>query len=173
MNNRFQGLRHRFRPLFICWILIMWILLMGELSWANVLGGLIVGLLVTMLLPLPAMPVAGLHIHWGKLLAFLGSWLVDFIQASFKVAWLAIRPAEPPRSAILQAPMRVDSEFVLSVAVLLYNLQPGGSVSEIDIAERMLTVHVLDADNEAAIARELEAVAKLERNLIAVFERTV
>lgn len=164
------GFIHRFRPVYVLWITVMWMFLMGEASVANLVGGLLVGLGVTLLLPLPAMPVAGVHVSWGKLVLFLLGWVVDFTHASVKVAWLAIRPAEPPRTAIVDVPMRVDSEFALTVAVVLYNLQPGGAVTDIDIAERMLTVHLLDASN---IEEEIASVAKLERSLIDIFERTV
>ena len=59
-----KGLRNRFRPAFITWLMVMWIILVGEISWGNIVAGLVVGTLVVYLLPLPAMPVAGLHISW-------------------------------------------------------------------------------------------------------------
>lgn len=65
-----------------------------------------------------------------------------------------MRPQEPPKTAILELPMRLDSEFILSLAVSLYNLQPGGTVTDIDIANRMLTIHILDAASEAEIEKE-------------------
>ena len=92
-------------------------------------------------------------------------------KASVKVAWLALRPQEPPKTAILNVPMRVQNDLVLSFATVLYNLQPGGSVTDIDIANRMRTVHVLDAASPDAIKNEIQNVADLERNLIHVFER--
>ncbi len=173
IGGRLSGVQHRFRPWFIVWILVMWCLLMGELTVANVVGGVLVGLAVTYLLPLPAMPVGGLDISWGLLFRFIGVWLWDFVVASLKVAWLAIRPADPPRTAILTAPMRVDNEFVLALAVFLYNLQPGGTVTDIDSAGRMLTVHIFAADNKPDIERALGSIGKLERAMIAIFERSV
>ncbi|APT93302.1 cation:proton antiporter [Corynebacterium phocae] len=164
--------RGRFRPVNLAWLVVMWVLLMGELSWANVIGGLVVGILATVLLPLPAMPLSDMHISWGKLLVFLGTFAFDFLVASVRVSWLALRPSGPPRTAIVNVPLRVDSEFVLTAAVLLYNLEPGGTVTDIDIANRTLTVHLLNADSEADIAREIRAIAKLERTMIDIFERT-
>jgi len=73
---------------------------------------------------------------------------------------------------VVQVPMRVSSELILSFATVLYNLQPGGSVSDIDIANRMWTVHLLDAGTEEALAREIAAIATLERRLIHIFERS-
>ncbi|MDY5839807.1 MAG: Na+/H+ antiporter subunit E [Corynebacterium camporealensis] len=170
-RNRFQGVRHRFRPGFVVWIMVMWCMLMGELSWANVFAGLGVGLLIVFALPLPAMPVGGVHISYGSLIKYMFIWAWELFFASLKVGWLAVRPQEAPRQAIVELPMRLENEFVLSVAVMLYNLQPGGTVSDIDIANRMLTIHILDAGSEAAIEREITAVAKLESAMIRIFER--
>lgn len=166
-----DGIRRRFRPWFIVWITLMWCLLMGEFSWANFISGLLVGSLIVFGLPLPAMPIAGLQVHWWALLRYMVSWVRDLLVASVKVAWLALRPADPPKSAIVRVPMRVSNELVLSFATSLYNLHPGGTVSDIDIANRMWTVHVLDADSPDAIENEINNVAELERNLIRVFER--
>ena len=169
---KFAGLRHRFRPWFIAWITAMWCLLMGEVTVANLVGGLLVGLFVVLALPLPAMPIAELKVSWGKLALFMVGWTIDLFHASFKVAWLAVRPQDPPKTAILELPMRLDSEFILSLAVSLYNLQPGGTVTDIDIANRMLTIHVLDAASEAALEREIANVAGLEASMSEIFERS-
>ena len=166
------GIRRRFRPAFIVWLTIMWCLLMGEFTVANLVGGAAVGFAVVFLLPLPKMPVDGIRISIIPLLGFLVRWFAELLLASIRVGWLALRPQELPRAAIVRAPMRVDNELVLSFAVSMYNLQPGGAVTDIDIANRMLTIHLLVAPDEEAIARELAAVARLERTLITIFERT-
>lgn len=165
------GFKRRFRPLFILWLTVMWVMLMGELSWANVVGGFLVAAAIVLLLPLPAMPISNLSVRWGALVMLILNWLWDLAVASVKVAWLALRPQDPPKTAILNVPMRVQNDLVLSFATVLYNLQPGGSVTDIDIANRMWTVHVLDADSPDAIENEVNNVAELERNLIRVFER--
>ncbi len=167
----FDGFRRRFRPWFVVWITFMWCLLMGEVTWANVVSGLLVGLGVVLALPLPAMPIAGLRVNWLRLARYLLIWVGELMVASVKVAWLALRPAAPPKTAILQVPMRVSNDLVLAFATALYNLQPGGSVSDIDIANRMWTIHVLDADDEEDIVREIENVATLERRMITIFEK--
>lgn len=160
----------RFRPLYLISIVALWCLLMGEVTWPNLVGGLFVGLLVIFALPLPAMPTRGIRLSWLRLLAFIGIWLKDLAFASVKVSWLALRPAAPPKTAILKVPMRVSNEFVLYFATCAYNLQPGGSVSDIDIANRIWTIHVLDADGDDDIEREIQNVVDLERRMIKIFE---
>ncbi|AWB82663.1 Na+/H+ antiporter subunit E [Corynebacterium yudongzhengii] len=167
MLNR---LRFRIRPAFVAWIVVMWCLLMGELSWANVFAGIIVGLGVVILLPLPAMPIGGMRVHWIGLIRFVIVWFRDLIIASVKVAWLALRPAPPPKTAIIRMPMRVSNELVLYFATVAYNLQPGGSVSDLDIANRMWTVHLLSVPDEKALEREKKSITELERAMIRIFE---
>ena len=169
---RFAGIKHRFRPWFMVWIIVMWCMLMGEVTVANLAGGLLASLFIVFALPLPAMPVAGISVSWGKLFIFMAQWFVELMEASLKVGWLAVRPQEVSKTAIVKLPMRVENEFVLALAVSLYNLQPGGTVSDIDIANRMLTIHLLNADSEEHLEREIAAVRKLEADMIAIFERS-
>ena len=169
---RFSGIKHRFRPWFMVWIVVMWCMLMGEVTVANLVGGLLASLFIVFALPLPAMPVAGISVSWGKLIVFMAQRFVELMEASIMVGWLAVRPQPVPKTAIVKLPMRVENEFVLSLAVSLYNLQPGGTVSDIDIANRMLTIHLLNADSEEDLEREIAAVRKLEADMIAIFERS-
>mgnify|MGYP001260776412 FL=1 len=170
MNKYLTGARHRFRPTFILWLTIMWCLLMGAVTWASVFGGMLVGLGIVFFLPLPAMPISELNVSWGRLIRYMFIWTGELLWASVKVGWIAIRPGEKPKNAILRGPMRVENELVLSFAVVLYNLQPGGTVAEIDIANRMLTVHVLEATTQADIDREVANLVSLERHMISIFE---
>lgn len=166
-----DGIKRRFRPWSLVWLTILWMALQGEVTWANFFAGLALALLIVFGLPLPAMPIHGLTIHWGAFFRLLGSWLVNLLFASVKVAWLALRPQRPPRTSIMRVPMRVQNELILSFATMLFNLQPGGSVTDIDIANRMWTVHLLDTETEEDLEREVADVARLERRLIETFER--
>lgn len=170
MNHLLTGIRNRFRGGFVLWLAFMWLLMQGDLTWGNVAAGLALGVLIVLVLPLPAIPRSGNKIHWSKLLLFVLQWFADLIVASAKVSWLALRPAAPPKNAILRVPMRVSDDLVLYLATCAYNLQPGGSVSDIDIANREWTIHVLHADNQTDIDREIANVAKLERQMIDIFE---
>ena len=165
-----EGFKNRFRGPFVVWLTLMWILLMGELSWGNLAAGLSLAVLIVVLLPLPAVPRQDAKVHWGKLIAFIFIWVWDLLVASVKVAWLALRPQEPPPNAIVRVPMRVSSELVLYLATCAYNLQPGGSVTDIDIANREWTIHILDARDEAAVQKEIRNVQTLERQMLDIFE---
>lgn len=162
------GIRTRFHPLFVVWLTIMWVLLMGELSIGNVVAGVLLGCAIVLFLPMPRVPRGNHGVRWTKLLTFVLRWIVDLMVASAKVAWLALRPQAPPKSAIVKVPMRVSNDLILYLATCAYNLQPGGSVSDIDVANRLWTIHILDAND---IEREIDSVARLEKDMITIFER--
>lgn len=166
-----RNLADRFRPWFIVWLTAMWILLMGELTWANAVAGLLLGTAITMLLPLPKLPTSGIRVDLPKLFVFVIRWVGQLIVAAINVSWLAIRPADPPRSAIFKVPMRLDSELALYFATCAYNLQPGGCVTDIDLANRTWTIHVLSAGTQDDVEKALADVQKLERSMIELFEK--
>ncbi|AEG84753.1 Na+/H+ antiporter subunit E [Corynebacterium ulcerans] len=165
------GVRRRFRPLFVVVATVMWVMLMGELSVGNLVAGLLVGLIVSIALPLPSLPAEGLTINILPFLGLISRWTLYLFSGSIRVAWLSIRKAEPPRSAIVTVPMRVDSELVLSLATTLYNLQPGGTVTDIDVANRLWTVHILDASSTDKVDAEIAAIEQYEQRLKRAFER--
>ena len=170
MARLWAGFQNRFRWSFVIWLTLMWILLMGELSWGNFLAGLGLGFAVVLALPLPEVPVHNRKVNWFRLVLFLFEWTWDLLVASARVAWLALRPQPQPKNAILKVPMRVSSELVLYLATCAYNLQPGGSVTDVDVANREWTIHVLDASTPQVLQREIDNVAKLERQMIEIFE---
>ncbi|MEZ2122713.1 MULTISPECIES: Na+/H+ antiporter subunit E [unclassified Corynebacterium] len=165
------GVRRRFRPQAVLWLTFMWALLWGEFSAGNLLAGLGIGVAVTLLLPLPSMPGSGTGVRWPALLRLAGRFSIDLVASSVKVAVIALRPAPVPPGAIIIVPMRVQEDLVFSFAVTLLNLQPGGTVTDLDIADRKLTMHLIDGSSTGVVEREIRRIAQLERRLIHIFER--
>lgn len=154
----------------LCWLTLVWILLWGTFSAANILSGLAVALVITLLLPLPAVPVEG-RVHPLSLLWLIITVMYYLVLSSVQVAWLAIKPGPPPLSAVLRAHLAVKSDLVLALAVNIFNLIPGTIVLEIDQSRRMLYLHVINVGSDRAMQSFYRQVAKVERLLIASFER--
>ncbi|MBV7282626.1 MULTISPECIES: Na+/H+ antiporter subunit E [unclassified Corynebacterium] len=165
-----EGFKRRFRPLSVVLLAIIWVMLYGEITPGNILAGLGIGVAVTVLLPLPSVPMTWSRIAWWQLLRLAGAFVGDLVVSSARVAWIALRPGQPPRSAIVYVPMRVQDEFVFALAATVLNLTPGGSVCDLDVANRRMVYHVLDGRSPAAIAAAKESVRDLEKRLIAIFE---
>jgi multicomponent Na+:H+ antiporter subunit E len=162
--------RWALRAWVLCWLMLVWILLWGTVSAANILSGLSVALLITVLLPLPMVTVEGrLHPLSLARLMVVVSWYL--VLSSVQVAWLAIKPGPPPRSAVLRIRFAVKSDLVLALGVNAINLTPGTMVLEIDRDQRLLYVHVLDVASSRAVNRFYHEVAMLEHLLIRAFER--
>ena len=162
--------RHVLRIWTLCWLVLVWILLWGTLSAANILSGLAVALLITVLLPLPLVPVEG-RVHPLSLLRLLVVVAYELVLSSLQVAWLAIRPGPPPRSAVLRARLAIKSDLVLALAVNIITLIPGSMVLEIDQERRLIYVHVIDVGSEKAVTRFYRQIEQMERLLVATFER--
>jgi multicomponent Na+:H+ antiporter subunit E len=154
----------------LCWLVLVWILLWGTLSAANILSGLAVALLITVLLPLPVVPVEG-RVHPLALLRLLVVVAYELVLSSLQVAWLAIRPGPPPRSAVLRARLAIKSDLVLALAVNIITLIPGSMVLEIDQERRLIYVHVIDVGSDRAVTRFYRQIEQMERLLVATFER--
>ncbi len=162
--------RHALRLWVLAWLVLVWVLLWGKASPANILGGLVIALLITVLLPLPPVPVEG-RVHPLSLLRLLVVVSYELVLSSLQVAWLAIRPGPPPRSAVLRAHLAIKSDLVLALAVNIINLIPGSMVLEIDQERRLIYVHVIDVGNDKAVDRFYRQIEQMERLLVAAFER--
>jgi multicomponent Na+:H+ antiporter subunit E len=154
----------------LCWLILVWMLLWGTVSAANVISGLAIALMITLLLPLPAVPVEG-RVHPLSLLLLIGLVAYELLMSSLQVAWLAMRPGPPPRSAVLRAHLDIKSDLVLALAVNIVTLTPGSMVLEIDRARRLIYVHVIDVGSDKAVSRFYRQVSRIERLLVATFER--
>ncbi|MDG4663396.1 Na+/H+ antiporter subunit E [Mycobacterium sp. 236(2023)] len=162
--------RNALRIWIVLWLVLVWVLLWGNISAANVLSGLAVALVITVLLPLPAVPVEGrFHpLSVLRLVLTVAYWLV---VSSVQVAALALKPGPPPLTAVLRAHLDIKSDLVLALAVNIMNLTPGNIVLEIDQTRRMIYVHVLDVGSERTVNRFYHQVDKLQKMLVASFER--
>ena len=154
----------------LCWLILVWMLLWGDVSAANALSGLAVALLITVLLPLPPVPVEG-RLHPLSALYLAAKVAYYLVMSSVSVAWLAIRPGPPPLTAVLRIHLALKSDLVLALAVNAINLIPGAIVLEIDQTRRMIYVHVIGVESDAAVERFYHQVAEVERLMIASFER--
>ncbi len=159
-------LRHQ-GPL-ITWLVLVWMLLWGTWSWANLLSGLLVALTVLALLPLPHV-VGGTRVRPLPLLAFLGHFVVDLFVSGAQVAWEAVRPGPPGRSAIVQVRLRADSDLLLTMLAEVLSLVPGSLVLDLDREEKVITLHLLNVRDLAAVDQEKESVLRAEDRLVRAF----
>jgi multicomponent Na+:H+ antiporter subunit E len=156
-------LRHQL-PLLV-WLVLVWILLWGSWSWADLLSGIVIAVAVTVLLPLPAV-VGGIRVRPLALLVFLGHFLVDLAVSGAQVAWQALGPGGPQRSAIVRVQLRTDSDLLLTMIAAALSLVPGSLVLDLDREKRAIALHLLHV-------RDLDGVARKKTGVLATEDRVV
>jgi multicomponent Na+:H+ antiporter subunit E len=154
----------------MAWLTFVWVLLWGTYDIPTVVSGLGVALLVLIVLPLPRVPVEG-RIHPLAVAELIVRLFIDLCRSSAQVAWLSIRPAKPPLSAVVRARLAIKSDMILTLAVDFLNLVPGTMVVEIDHSRRLLYVHLIDASSPEKVKAFYKQVATIERLFIKAFER--
>jgi multicomponent Na+:H+ antiporter subunit E len=144
---------------------ILWMLLWGGVTPLLVAGGVVVALLVMTVFPFPPVQWNGRLRPWPalKLVAIFG---VDLLVASLQVAWIAVRPSAPPRSAVIRVDMATRSELLLTLTVELISLVPGSLLIELDSARGRVWLHLLDGSTPEKAERGRQNALAQERRVI-------
>lgn len=146
----------------LLWLVAVWMLLWGRFSLGNALVGLLLAILVTRLFPLPRVPHVG-RLHPWAATVLLVRFLAGLVPATIQVAFYALRPGPPVRSAVIAVQMRSPDDLPVTLTAEMVSLTPGSSIIEMDREARILYVHVLgltdpgDADAVRAGIQALEA----------------
>ncbi|CAL9358847.1 Na+/H+ antiporter subunit E [Streptomyces sp. enrichment culture] len=159
-----RALRHL--PL-VVWLWILWILLWGSTGSTGPVvfaGGLLVAVAVVVSFPLPPLQPGAVPrpLRIGRLLAHL---LTDIVGAGATVAWQALRHGRKTSSAIIEVPLRVDTDLLITLVAEVVTISPGTVVTEIDRRRGVLYVHALPTRDEQDLARLREEVRAVERRV--------
>jgi len=144
-NARRIAVAWRYDVPLVAGLTVLWALLWGSWTPLTLLCGIVVALLVTQALPLPPVPLSSrfsiVHFAW-----FLVVWSGLVVLASFRVAWVALRPRGVRRSSITLLQLHTTSEMTFTLATLAISLVPGSYVADVDLRRRRLLLHVLDTE---------------------------
>jgi len=144
-NARRIAVAWRYDVPLVAGLTVLWAMLWGSWTPLTLLCGIVVALLVTQALPLPPVPLSARfsipHFLW-----FLVVWSGLVVVASFRVAWVALRPRGVRRSSISLVQLHTTSEMTFTLATLAISLVPGSYVADVDLRRRRLLLHVLDTE---------------------------
>lgn len=144
-NARRIAVAWRYDVPLVLGLTVLWALLWGSWTPLTLLCGVVVALLVTQALPLPPVPLSARfsipHFVW-----FLVVWSGLVVVASFRVAWVALRPRGVRRSSIALLQLHTTSEMTFTLATLAISLVPGAYVVDVDLRRRRVLLHVLDTE---------------------------
>ncbi|GAA0798253.1 Na+/H+ antiporter subunit E [Spirilliplanes yamanashiensis] len=158
-------LRRRNRIVAVAGLVAVWLLLWGSFTPLTLAGGIVLALVVLAVFPLPPVTFAGRLRPW-PIAVFTALFLRDLLLASAQIAWLAIRPGPPPRSAIIAVPLRVGSDLNLTLTAEAVSLIPGSLIVEADRRTGTLYVHVLGVTGPAGVERARAGVLDLEARIV-------
>lgn len=128
----------------VCWLWLLWAVLWGSLSPLVVTSGLLMALAVVVAFPLPPVrtPAGRRPV---RIVRLLGRLAVDLVRSAATVAWEAVRYGSRTSAAIVEVPLRADTDLLVTTVANLTTLTPGTLVLEIDRGGQTLYVHALPA----------------------------
>jgi len=164
MADRVRGLRAWHVPV-IVWLTIVWLLLWGDITPINLLGGVLVSCLVIAVFPFPRVSVGGAFRPWATTV-LVARFLYDLCVASFQVAWIALRPAGSPASAVIRVDLVSGSELRQTLTGELISLVPGSLLIELDSEGHRMWLHVLDGSTPGHVASARRKARLQEHRLL-------
>lgn len=145
---------------------LVWVLLWGNVGPITVIGGALAALLVLTVFPFPSVAWDGSFrpVAAARLVA---TFFADLLVASAQVAWIAIRPTAPPRSAVIRVQLATRSELLLTITAELISLVPGSLLIELDSRRGIIWLHLLDGSTAAKVERGRAKALAQEARVIA------
>ena len=152
-------------------LVLIWMALWGSYSLIVIVLGIAVSGLILLLFPLPTMEFRfGLH-PW-RMVVLLATFLWDVVVASVQVGWLAVRP-RLPRPEVTTVQLESDSDLLEALTALAVSLVPGSLIVDADADNRVLTIHVLDAEHRSMDEFAAQVLAQERRIRLALGDGTV
>lgn len=145
---------------------LLWLLLNGSWSIGHVLLGAVLGVVIGLAVrsTYPEIPRVRAPL---KALAYLLLVLRDIVVANVQVARLVLGPLAWLRPRIVSVPLDIDDPVVASLLAATVTLTPGTVSVDLDLARRELTVHALDAADDASVIDGIKS--RYERRLKEIF----
>ncbi len=155
-------------PLLSAALLVLWILLTQSVS----AGNLVLGVALALFWPAVtgALRPTPVRIRRPRVMAvLLARVLLDMLRSNAEVAWalLTRRSASLP-SGFASIPLELRSPNGLAVLAAIVTFTPGTVWAKLSGDERVLLLHVLMLEDEAALAERIKR--RYERPLMEIFE---
>ncbi len=163
-QRRRASRRGGFQPRAVIAVAVAWLFLWDRISWGNVVNGLIIGLVVTLAFPLPPIEFAG-RLRPVRFAYLVFRFFTDLVVASIQVTRLAFSRAQP-RNAVIEVPLRTQSDLYLTITAELNALVPGSVVLDADRSTSTLYLHLLDVGRPGAIEAGRADVYRVEERVV-------
>lgn len=155
-------------PILPIFLLAMWLLLNDSLDAGQIVLGLALAVLVTLaaraLRPLPAWPHR-LHVAIGLIVHVC----IDVVRSNLAVGSIVLGASRrQPHVGFMRIPLDMRDPHGLAMLSMIITATPGTVWSGLDSDSNVLTLHVLDLQDEAVWLRTIKQ--RYERPLMEIFE---
>lgn len=155
-------------PLLSAALIALWLLLNQAVN----AGTLLLGALLAVVIPLMTAGLRPTPVRMrrpGAALRLLGTVAHDVLRAGTTTAWaLLTRPAARLGSAFVRVPLDLRDPNGVAVLAVITSLTSGTAWAEMSLDRSVLLLHVLQADDEAAVIHDIKQ--RYERPLMEIFE---
>jgi multicomponent K+:H+ antiporter subunit E len=143
------------KPVLSVLLLVTWCLAQMSVSLGNLIMGALLGLLVP-LYTTRFWPDAPQVRKFGALFKYVVVFLYDVLVANLQVAWWIVRPQRHLRPRFVFIPLDIEHPFVITVFASTISLTPGTVSAHVSGDRRMLIVHALHSDDDAALVAAIK-----------------
>lgn len=155
-------------PLQALLLLEMWIVLARSLSVGTVLIGLVVALAGVQAVRLLELPATRVRRPWAIVRLFCRV-VSDVVASNMAVAGIILGPSRPSmRSGFMDIPLTMRSPYGLMMLAVIITATPGTLWVNFNSATGLLTIHVLDLQDEQAWVSTIQK--RYESLLLEIFE---
>ena len=156
---------HRISLTLTVWLTLVWVLVFASLDRMVIASGILVALLVQWVFPLPHITHTW-RIRPVMLLLVVVRFLWDLLVAGVQVSWLVVRGCTPQNGRV-QVILRSGDPVHMTIMAGMTSLVPGSVVTGVDVADRVLDLHILDIDAQGGEAGVVASVLAQEKRLLA------
>lgn len=146
-------------------LVIVWMLLWGQFTWLSLVTGVLLAIGTGLVFYLPPVDV-GTRVNLWYAFLFFVRLVLDIVRASVVVAWTVLKPRYTARNAIAAVRLRTRSDLILTFTAEAISVVPGSIVVDVDRAESVLYVHILDVDTEDDVEGFVRSVLDTERRVV-------
>lgn len=150
---------------FLLWLIALWMLLWGQFTFLAFLSGVVVAVFVTQIFRLPPVELSGrVNLWYG--FVFVTTFLWALLRGSLLVSWQVLDWRRQPGTAIIEVPLRIDDDLIMTHVAVTASLIPGSLIIEADPRRRILYLHVIGVTSDEDVDMQRRAVLGWEARIV-------
>lgn len=145
---------------------LAWVVLSGDFSGFNLLVGLVFGYLALALIEPQIVALHGYAARLPRMVRFVGFFTRELVHANWRVAFDIMTPPWHMRPGVIAMPLSARTDMEITFVANLISLTPGTLSLDVSDDRRVLYIHAMFLDDEAALRRSLK---ELEHRALEMF----